>query len=127
LLIYADSTQHTKLEGETSAGKLNGHSGRKREDEKAQAVNCRTGVRYPHQLYGITKNMDKGIKKCKQIYLGAAIAYNLKKWLNYREQKLKTAVMAMKKPAKGLCFYFLAACCFRRYHNTQFLKLFTAY
>jgi hypothetical protein len=76
---------------------------------------------------GLRRIWTRGLKSANKFMLGAAIAYNLKKWLNYREQKLKTAVMAMKKPAKGLCFYFLAACCFRRYHNTQFLKLFTAY
>ena len=39
--------------------------------------------------------------------LGAVIAYNLKKWLNYQEQKLKTTVMAIKKKKEGLCFLFL--------------------
>lgn len=39
--------------------------------------------------------------------LGAAIAYNLKKWMNYQEQKTKTAVMALKKVGKSLCSLIL--------------------
>ena len=38
--------------------------------------------------------------------LGAAIAYNLKKWLNYSEQKIKTTVLAIKKTGEGLYFLF---------------------
>jgi hypothetical protein len=37
--------------------------------------------------------------------LGAAIAYNLKKWMNYPGQKRKTAVMGLKKMGEGLCFF----------------------
>ena len=51
--------------------------------------------------------MDKGVKGANKFMLGAAIAYNLKKWLNYKEEKLKTGVMALTKTGKGLCFYFL--------------------
>jgi hypothetical protein len=51
--------------------------------------------------------MDKRITERKQIYAGAAIAYNLKKWMNYGEQKRKTAVMALKKTGEGLSFLFL--------------------
>lgn len=43
--------------------------------------------------------------------LGAAIAYNLKKWMNYQEQKRKTAVMALKKAEKGLCSLILLLWC----------------
>jgi hypothetical protein len=49
--------------------------------------------------------------------LGAAIACNLKKWMNYPEQKRKTAVMAMNLPAgkagkmgEGLCSLLLVLC-----------------
>ncbi len=39
--------------------------------------------------------------------LGAAVAYNLKKWLNYGEQKRKTAVVSMKKQEERPCFWLL--------------------
>jgi hypothetical protein len=112
LLIYADSTQHTKLEGETSAGKLNGHSGRKREDEKAQAVNCRTGVRYPHQLYGITKNMDKGIKKCKQIYAGGRHCLQSQKMVELPGAKTKNSSDGDEKACKRSLFLFFSGVLF---------------
>jgi hypothetical protein len=39
--------------------------------------------------------------------MGAAVAYNLKKWLQYSDRKTKTAVMALKKTAESYCFLFL--------------------
>ena len=51
--------------------------------------------------------MDKGgIKNANKFMLGAAIAYNLKKWLNYEQKQRKTAVMGLKKGLKDLCFLF---------------------
>lgn len=44
--------------------------------------------------------------------VGAAIAYNLKKWMNYEARKIKTEVMALKKPENNPCFYFLTLCRF---------------
>ena len=55
--------------------------------------------------------------------LGAAIAYNLKKWLNYTEINRKTAVIALppcidelKNTLKDLHCWLLAARCFRHHH-----------
>lgn len=56
---------------------------------------------------GLRRIWTRGIKNANKFMLGAAIAYNLKKWLNYGEQKRKTAVVAIKKTGKGLCFLFL--------------------
>jgi hypothetical protein len=36
-----------------------------RKDEKAQAINRRTGAWHFNKLYGAKKNMDKRIEKCK--------------------------------------------------------------
>ena len=56
---------------------------------------------------GIRRIWTRGIKGANKFMLGAAIAYNLKKWLNYKEEKLKIGVLALTKKGKGLCFYFL--------------------
>jgi transposase len=56
---------------------------------------------------GLRRIWTRGLKSANKFMLGAAIAYNLKKWMNYTEQKRKTAVMAMKKLGNNLIFYFL--------------------
>ena len=56
---------------------------------------------------GLRRIWTRGIKNANKFMLGAAIAYNLKKWLNYQEQKRKTAIVAIKKTGEGLCFLFL--------------------
>lgn len=56
---------------------------------------------------GLRRIGARGIRSANKFMLGAAIAYNLKKWMNYPEQKRKTAVMALKKMGEGLCFLFL--------------------
>jgi transposase len=48
----------------------------------------------------------RGIKQAAKCILMSAIAYNLKKLLNWEQRKIKTAVMRMKKAAKSLCFEF---------------------
>jgi Transposase DDE domain len=55
---------------------------------------------------GVRRIWTRGLKAANKFMLGAAIAYNIKKWLNYKEPKVKTAAMAMKKTRGGLCFYF---------------------
>lgn len=57
---------------------------------------------------GVRRIWTRGIKAANKFIIGAAIAYNLKKWLNYKERKVKTAVMAMKTTGEGLCFFFFA-------------------
>jgi hypothetical protein len=56
---------------------------------------------------GLRRIWTRGLRSAHKFMLGAAIAYNLKKWMNYPEQKRKTAVMAMKKAGNNLIFYFL--------------------
>lgn len=61
---------------------------------------------------GVRRIWTRGLKAANKFMIGAAIAYNIKKWLNYKERKVKTGVMAIKKTAEGLCFYFFS------YHNS---------
>jgi transposase len=63
---------------------------------------------------GIRRIWTRGLKNANKFMLGAAIAYNLKKWLNYTEQNRKTAVIALppcsnklKKTEEGLWFWLL--------------------
>jgi len=56
---------------------------------------------------GIRRIWTRGLQNANKFMIGAAVAYNLKKWLNHQEQKRKTAVVAMKKAEKRLCFCFL--------------------
>ena len=46
---------------------------------------------------GLRRIWTRGLKSANKFMLGAAIAYNLKKWLNYTEVKRKTAIMVLKK------------------------------
>jgi len=71
---------------------------------------------------GLRRIWTRGIKSANKFMLGAAIAYNLKKWMNYQEQKRKTAVMAIKKIKEGLCFWLLMLCGFTIAHNIQSIK-----
>ena len=56
---------------------------------------------------GLRRIWTRGLQSAGKFMLGAAIAYNLKKWLNYSDRKTKAAVMALKKTGEGLCFLFL--------------------
>ncbi len=51
----------------------------------------------------------RGLEAANKFVIGASIAYNIKKWLNYKERKTKTEAMAIKVTCKGLCFYFLTS------------------
>lgn len=63
---------------------------------------------------GLRRIWTRGIKAANKFMLGAAIAYNLKKWLNYKERKVQSAVMAMKTSTEGSSFYFLQHRYFQR-------------
>lgn len=53
---------------------------------------------------GLRRIWTRGIKSANKFMIAAAVAYNLKKWLNYKQTKAKTAVMALKKAITG-CFF----------------------
>lgn len=62
---------------------------------------------------GMRRVWTRGIAGATKFFLGAAIAYNLKKWLNYQPKKAKVAVMMKELPKevenclkKGFIFLF---------------------
>ena len=57
---------------------------------------------------GLRRIWTRGKQQANKFMLCAATAYNLKKWLNYKERKTQTQVNAIKKAIQSLCFYFLA-------------------
>jgi hypothetical protein len=55
---------------------------------------------------GLRRIWTRGLKNANKFLLGAAAAYNLKKWLNHEARNAKqAAVMMMKKAPERLCFY----------------------
>jgi transposase len=55
---------------------------------------------------GVRRIWCRGLDGANKFMLGAAIAYNLKKWLNFKAPKTKTATVALKNAAKAVYFYF---------------------
>lgn len=51
---------------------------------------------------GMRRIWTRGIEGARKFMLGAAIAYNLKKWLNYKPRKVKVAVKTAEVPQKQL-------------------------
>lgn len=68
---------------------------------------------------GIRRIWTRGIKSANKFMIAAAIAYNLKKWLNYKQRKVKTAVMAMKKPLKAAFLLFIAIKFYLQHHRIK--------
>jgi IS5 family transposase len=56
---------------------------------------------------GLRRIWTRGLQSANKFMLGAATAYNLKKWLNYTEQKRKTAVISLKKAGETVCLGLL--------------------
>jgi len=59
----------------------------------------------------------RGIKQANKCMLMSAVAYNLKKLLKWKQTKVETVVMAMKKAEKSLAFYFSFLLYGRQLHN----------
>jgi len=76
---------------------------------------------------GIRRIWTRGLTNANKFIIGAATAYNLKKWLNYTEQKRKTAVISVKKTGEEICFWLLAVRCFIYHHHTKSTNYFIAY
>jgi len=55
---------------------------------------------------GLRRIWTRGKQQAGKFMIGAATAYNLKKWLNYKERKTQTDVNVTKKEIQSLCFYF---------------------
>jgi hypothetical protein len=75
---------------------------------------------------GIRRIWTRGLTNADKFMLGCYCLY-LKKWLNYSEQKSKTAVIAMKKASENLCVWFFAAYCFTHHHNKKSFNDFITY
>lgn len=71
---------------------------------------------------GVRRIWTRGLRGANKFMLGAAIAYNLRKWLNYQGQKLKISIMAIKKAGKGLCFYLFKLPQLLYRHNSYLLN-----
>jgi len=67
---------------------------------------------------GVRRIWCRGLQSANKFMLGAAIAYNLKKWLNFKAPKTKTATMALKNVAKGLYLYFFSLRQLLHHHNS---------
>jgi hypothetical protein len=67
---------------------------------------------------GVRRIWTRGLKAANKFMIGAAIAYNIKKWLNYKAPKIKIAAIAIKKTAEGLCFYFFKLPQLHYLHNS---------
>ena len=74
---------------------------------------------------GIRRIWAKGLRNANKFMLGAAIAYNLKKWLNYTQQNRNTAVIKMKKEPKKPSFRFLNIWTLIQHHNPKIINPFT--
>ncbi len=73
---------------------------------------------------GMKRIWTRGIKNANKFMIGAAIAYNLKKWMNYKEKKVKVVAMEMRQEENpGMMNNFL------RFMNRVFSKniFFAAY
>jgi transposase len=68
---------------------------------------------------GVRRIWSRGLQAANKFMLGAAIAYNLKKWLNFKAPKTKTAAMALKNAAKAVYFYFFTLWQLLHYHNNN--------
>jgi transposase len=71
---------------------------------------------------GVRRIWTRGLKAANKFMIGAAIAYNIKKWLNYKTPKVKIAAMAFTKTEKGFWFYFFKPTSIHYHHNGQSQK-----
>jgi hypothetical protein len=98
-----------------------------KKDEKAWQATVEPVLGTLINFMGIRRIWTRGLKNANKFMLGAAVAYNLKKWLNYTEQKRKTAVISLKMMAESLCFWFFAACYYIHQNNKKSTNFFISY
>lgn len=56
---------------------------------------------------GVRRIWTRGMQSANKFMLGAAIAYNLKKLMNYQDKNRKTAIMRLNKVEKAFIFWLL--------------------
>lgn len=71
---------------------------------------------------GSRRIWTRGLKSANKFMIGAAIAYNLKKWLNYVGQKRRPVVISLKTMEESLCLGLLAVQCITQRHNNKTLQ-----
>jgi len=76
---------------------------------------------------GIRRIWTRGLINANKFMLGAAIAYNLKKWLNHQDIKRKTAVIKMRKEPKRASFRFLNLRALIGQYNTKIARPFSCF
>lgn len=74
---------------------------------------------------GMRRVRTRGIKQANKFMMGAATAYNLKKWLNYNPRHVKSAVASLKiEKRKQKSKLNLSFCLFRPYHPPYTITLY---
>jgi len=69
---------------------------------------------------GMRRIWTRGIKSANKFMLGAAIAYNLKKWMNYTTKKVKTGAMLKLREELSLQFLHFTQNILMRYKLSKF-------
>jgi len=69
---------------------------------------------------GMRRIWTRGIKSANKFMLGAAIAYNLKKWMNCTTKKVKTGAMIKLREELSLHFLHFTQNILMRYKHTKF-------
>ena len=75
---------------------------------------------------GLRRIWTRGINSANKFMLGAAIAYNLKKYMNYQQTKFKIEVMELKKPLSSSIFLFLMLYRFTLAYNIKSSKYYSS-
>jgi transposase len=75
---------------------------------------------------GLRRIWARGIKNANKFMLGAAIAYNLKKYMNYQQTKFKIEAMELKKSLSSIVFWFLMPCRSTLAYNIKSSKYYTS-
>ena len=75
---------------------------------------------------GIRRIWTRGLQNANKFMIGAAVAYNLKKWLNYSEQKRRTGVISLKKTRESLRFRLAVVQYFIDHYNNKSSYHFTS-
>ena len=73
---------------------------------------------------GIRRIWTRGLNSAGKFMLGAAIAYNLKKWMNYTDRKRKTPVISMEKAREPVCLCLLMLWLHMPVGNTKSKKIY---
>ena len=71
---------------------------------------------------GVRRIWTRGMQSANKFMIGAAIAYNLKKWMNYQQKIRKTSIISLKKAQGTLFFLCLMLQPSMALNNTKYLN-----